>query len=527
MRVPFTISVPTGYTVTDARLRVFGDNVNKWYVNGTSFGSGHWREHSIDPNLLYLNGGVNVLAGSVYNDGSCGGCNPFGMHYILDVYFEDADEEVTVNITNPEGDPVARPMGGATWHSFLGWVLNPFYDAWGTHSSYNAAPPDLGDADYNGAYVSLQSNDVPMWGQSDISSNGGTGTTFHDDGIAYFGWSGGTTADESVDLVVATETPSPTPTNTPSPTPTNTPTPTPTSTPYLQINVENPQGTPVAIEEIAAGDSNGEEICSDCPALERETGTLTARIFAQIRRLANQMLWGWSTTADNASLTNNGQEHQVEIDNWNTGGEAVNFVVVTLTPTPRPRDIPPHNFELDHVSVYPDDFCTYIVGGVYADDHALEDVWVRGVITTTQGRVRDVAATAARRYIPKGDGSCFKLTLCDLEPGETVADYELSLDAVAGYRAYPYVRAYATEIEDIGSGYAHAGGIVWVDQTSTYPTADNVSVVLWGWNAGTHQVTSCDAVGIGHLEQEDEPTPWNAYIRSANTYYYRTTASPH
>jgi len=486
---------------------------------------------------------VSFHIGHILRPHLAGNFQTFIVQYLQ--IFHDPAGEMTVTVRNPEGDPVARPLGGATWDSWWGWVLNATHDLWGTYDTYTDIPPDIGDKDYQGAYVDLQADDVPMWGDTDISDNGSSGSVFYSDGNGdgdsevYAGWVGGLLADESLDLVIATQTPTPTPTNTPSPTPTNTPSPTPTNTPsptptntptptpYLQVNVENPEGTPVAVAEIAIGDDENSMVCSDCDQLERGTDNLAARIFAGIRRLANQILWDWSTTADNATLTEGDTEDTLAMDNWDTGSEEVNFVVVTPTPTPTPQDVPPHDFELDHIYVYPDDFCTYIVGGVYADDHALEDVWVQGVVTTTQARVIDVAATAARRYIPQGDGSCFKITLCDLVTGEEIADYDLGLSAVPAYRTYPYVRAYAIDIEGLGGGYALAEGVAWVDEASAYPTADNVSVVLWGWDVANQQVTSCDAVGVGHLEQEEDPVSWNAYIRSANTYYYRTTSNPH
>ena len=431
--------------------------------------------------------------------------------------------EVTVNLTNPEGQPVARPMGGATWNSWWGFVFPSEHQPWGTRAAHTGAPPNPGSDPYHGAYVDLQTNDVPMWALSSISAHGSQGYGWYDDGDkdgdrdVYVGWSASIGEDETANLVIATQTPAPSPT----------PTATPSPTPYVQVNVRNPEGTPVAVEEVIVGDPNETQSCSNCSTMERATGSLGSRIFARIRRLADQILWGWSTTADNAELTAGQRVDELAVDNWDTGGVELKFTVVTPTPTPTPQDVPPFEHELDHTYVYPDDFCTYIVGGVYAADHSLEDAWVRGTLTTTQGQIREVAATVPRRYIPAGDGSCFKIALCDLLPGETLQTYDLYLDASEGYRSYPYVRAYATEIEDLGSGYAHAEGRVWVDESSPYPSADNVSVIIWGWDAGKQQVTSCDAVGVGYLEQDDDPTAWSGYILAAPDYYYRTTSNPH
>ncbi len=225
MRAPFT--VPEGYVVTDVRLRVFGDNVNHWYLNGHPVsGGGHWGEAQPDPTLLYLEGETNVLAGVVYNDGSCDYCNPFGMHYILEVYLETG---ITVHVRNPEAEPVARNLGGVRFNEWFGTIYDEVREAWGRFSSHTGQPPAVADRAVLGGYVLRENDELFLWGDSSID---GGGFLVADGATVYCAWyefsfpgSGECT------VVLATRTPTPTPSPTPTASPTPTPTPTPTSTP--------------------------------------------------------------------------------------------------------------------------------------------------------------------------------------------------------------------------------------------------------------------------------------------------------
>ena len=217
MRAAFT--VPEGYVVTDARLRVFGDNINHWYLNGTTVsGGGHWGEAHPDPALFLLGGETNVLAGVVYNDGSCNHCNPFGMHYILEVYLE---EGLTVHVRSPEGQPLARDMGGVRFNAWFGTLYDEVRELWGRFASHTGRPPAASGRDYLGGYVLRAPDERFLWADSSISGDGflvSEGTTI------YCAWYEITfPGNGECTVVLATPTVSPTPTATPTQSPTPSP----------------------------------------------------------------------------------------------------------------------------------------------------------------------------------------------------------------------------------------------------------------------------------------------------------------
>jgi len=145
-------------------------------------------------------------------------------------------------------------------------------------------------------------------------------------------------------------TPSPTATNTatatatatltPTPTPTNTPTP----TPYLNVQITNPERTPVPVRQIGLQEgSQLVTVCEDCRQVSTDFSDVATNVRAYIELYSEQVILDEDslpvpaeTSApipDHDRITS---PHYVQWPRWNTGGHSANFVVATVTPTPTP-----------------------------------------------------------------------------------------------------------------------------------------------------------------------------------------------
>jgi hypothetical protein len=108
----FWVSVPAGYRIAAVRFTVFADNCAKWYLNGAeAFEDCLWPDPATvtltTPGLIVP--GWNLLAVQVTNDGSCDGCNPIGIQYVIEIMQEPAP--TPTRTPTPTNTPTPTP----TW----------------------------------------------------------------------------------------------------------------------------------------------------------------------------------------------------------------------------------------------------------------------------------------------------------------------------------------------------------------------------------------------------------------------------
>ena len=110
-----TFTVPAGKQIVAARLRYFSDNVGSIYINGQEAGlmSGANQTQALNPALFH--NGNNLLALSVTNDGSCDGCNPFGVQYLLEAELEDIPTPTPTNTPTATPTRTPTPTPTPTW----------------------------------------------------------------------------------------------------------------------------------------------------------------------------------------------------------------------------------------------------------------------------------------------------------------------------------------------------------------------------------------------------------------------------
>ncbi len=105
-RRAFNLSIPTGYTLTAARIKFFSDNRSRWYLNGVLVAdlSASFSNVAALPTAI-IAPGSNLLAVAVSNDNFGHNSNPMGIQYILEVYLSPNTPTPTVP---RQGHPPAR-----------------------------------------------------------------------------------------------------------------------------------------------------------------------------------------------------------------------------------------------------------------------------------------------------------------------------------------------------------------------------------------------------------------------------------
>jgi hypothetical protein len=167
---------------------------------------------------------------------------------------------------------------------------------------------------------------------------GGGSATLNGSSAQYV-WPRWSTGRGDVRFVVATVTPTRTPTATRTPTPAVTA----TSTPFLVGLVRNPQGAAWAVPSICGSD--GVSVPSPCRAnvTSGYFSSLAGRSHwgVQIQAAPNEVVVGVTPIPGGGSATLNGSSAQYVWPRWSTGRHDVRFVVATMTPTPTPSRTPP------------------------------------------------------------------------------------------------------------------------------------------------------------------------------------------
>ena len=109
-RRTFNLSIPAGYTLTDARIKFFSDNRSRWYLNGVLVAdlSASFSNVAVLPTSI-IAPGSNLLAVAVSNDNFGHNSNPMGIQYILEVY-------LSPNTPTPTATATRTPRATRTHH---------------------------------------------------------------------------------------------------------------------------------------------------------------------------------------------------------------------------------------------------------------------------------------------------------------------------------------------------------------------------------------------------------------------------
>ena len=117
-RRAFNLSIPTGYTLTAARIKFFSDNRSRWYLNGVLVAdlSASFSNVAGLPTAI-IAPGSNLLAVAVSNDNFGHNSNPMGIQYILEVYLSPNTPTPTATATRTPtrtSTPSQTPTNTAT-----------------------------------------------------------------------------------------------------------------------------------------------------------------------------------------------------------------------------------------------------------------------------------------------------------------------------------------------------------------------------------------------------------------------------